>query len=304
LWAASGAKWAPGIAGKPAPTKTSSSSPDRGREEFPLSPPSEPCVRFSRTRLSSQWFPHRDWLANNQAPVSCEKLQCSEICIWPTSDHLLTLTPLPSAANMRSIRFVRSTQYHSGEAVSACLALAGTLSASVMRSLFPSFQHPLSCLPSLGATLLSALFRLPLRSLGSRVRPPARRRFPGCLALFRSSALRYYEGSDSCSPSPRVTGLPACLTHTSRRSASNHVGDPDIALHANVSVSDAFQASPSPSRLAVTPRRIEFVSCGPPVRFRLLSTPPHDDAVTFSYGVLAYSDTDLHRAVCAPSRAH
>ncbi len=27
------------------------------------SPPSEPCVQFSRTRLSSQWFPHRDWLA-------------------------------------------------------------------------------------------------------------------------------------------------------------------------------------------------------------------------------------------------
>jgi len=105
----------------------------------------------------------------------------------------------------------------------------------------------------------------------------------------------------------RVTaraGLPAYLTHTSQRSASNHVGDPDIALHANVSVSDAFQASPSPSRLAVTPRRIEFVSCGPPVRFRLLSTPPHDDAVTFSYGVLAYSGTDLHRAMYAPSRAH
>jgi hypothetical protein len=28
------------------------------------SPPSEPCMRFSRTRLSSRWFPHRDWRAN------------------------------------------------------------------------------------------------------------------------------------------------------------------------------------------------------------------------------------------------
>jgi len=27
------------------------------------SPPSEPCMRFSRTRLSSRWFPHRDWRA-------------------------------------------------------------------------------------------------------------------------------------------------------------------------------------------------------------------------------------------------
>src|SRR5439155_18610777 len=34
------------------------------RERLSPSPPSEPCVRFSRTRLSSRWFPHRDWLAN------------------------------------------------------------------------------------------------------------------------------------------------------------------------------------------------------------------------------------------------
>ena len=27
------------------------------------SPPSELCVRFSRTQLSGRWFPHRDWLA-------------------------------------------------------------------------------------------------------------------------------------------------------------------------------------------------------------------------------------------------
>ena len=37
---------------------------DRGREELSLSPPSEPCVRFSRTRLSSRWFQHRGWLAS------------------------------------------------------------------------------------------------------------------------------------------------------------------------------------------------------------------------------------------------
>jgi len=40
---------------------------DRGRERLSPSPPSEPCVRFSRTRLSSRWFPHRDWLASFQA---------------------------------------------------------------------------------------------------------------------------------------------------------------------------------------------------------------------------------------------
>jgi len=40
-----------------------------GVEKAKASPPSEPCVRFSRTRLSSQWFPHRDWLACNRACV-------------------------------------------------------------------------------------------------------------------------------------------------------------------------------------------------------------------------------------------
>jgi hypothetical protein len=69
---------------------------------------------------------------------------------------------------------------------------------------------------------------------------------------------RYYEGADSCPPSLRRTGLPAYLTQTSQRSASNPVGVPDIALHANDSASDVFQASPSPRQLADTPRRIEF----------------------------------------------
>ena len=32
------------------------------------SPPSEPCVRFSRTRLSSRWFPHRGCLALSRPP--------------------------------------------------------------------------------------------------------------------------------------------------------------------------------------------------------------------------------------------
>jgi hypothetical protein len=55
-----------------------------------------------------------------------------------------------------------------------------------------------------------------------------------------------------------------------------------------------FQASPLRCRLAATPRRIE----------RLLSTPPHGDAVTFGYGDMASSDTDSHRADMAPSWAH
>jgi len=39
----------------------------RGREGLLPSPPSEPCGRFSRTRLSSWWFPHRGLRAARQA---------------------------------------------------------------------------------------------------------------------------------------------------------------------------------------------------------------------------------------------
>jgi hypothetical protein len=45
-------------------------------------------------------------------------------------------------------------------------------------------------------------------------------------------------------------------------------------------------------------------TCGPIVRLRLLLTPSRDDAITFSYGVVAFSGTDLHRAAMAPSWAH
>ena len=58
------------------------------------------------------------------------------------------------------------------------------------------------------------------------------------------------------------------------------------------------------SRLVAAPRRIEFVSLrtdsSPRVALHLASS----DAVTFGYGVVAYSDTDFHRADVAPSRAH
>jgi len=45
-------------------------------------------------------------------------------------------------------------------------------------------------------------------------------------------------------------------------------------------------------------------SYGLPVHLRLLSTPPHGDAVTFDYGVATNSGTDSHRSVKASSRTH
>jgi len=36
----------------------------------------------------------------------------------------------------------------------------------------------------------------------------------------------------------------------------------------------------------------------------LLPTPPRGDAVTFGYGVVAFSGMDFHHAIVAPSWAH
>lgn len=127
--------------------------------------------------------------------------------------------------------------------------------------------------------------------------------FPALLTLPYSSALRYYEGSDSCHLH-LVAGLPAYLAQTSRHSVSKHVGDPNIALTASSAYLVCFRLRLESASSPSLPAETSSLYYGLPVRFRLLSTPPRDDAVTFRYGVLAYSDTDLHRAICAPSRAH
>jgi len=120
----------------------------------------------------------------------------------------------------------------------------------------------------------------------------------------RISAHRYYDGSDSCQASPRPAGLLAYLAHTSQRSASNHKGDPDIALHAISAYPMCFRLRPLLASSPSLPAESSSLSCGPPVRLQLLSTPPRSDAVTFGYRVLAYPGTDSHRAGVAPSRAH
>ena len=83
-------------------------------------------------------------------------------------------------------------------------------------------------------------------------------------------------------------GLPAYCATPSDRSVSNHVDRFDIACH-HASVSNDFQTSPRMSRLVAAPRRIEFVFYGPTFRLQLLSTLPRASAVTFDFGVVAYS---------------
>ena len=117
--------------------------------------------------------------------------------------------------------------------------------------------------------------------------------------------LQYCEGSDSCRPSPRAAGLPAYLATPSQRSASNHAVYPGIALHAKPQRTGRVSgfALREEARRHIPPKRVRYPAhCQ--FALRLLPTPLHSDAVTFGYRVLAYPDTDSHRAVCAPSRAH
>jgi hypothetical protein len=136
-----------------------------------------------------------------------------------------------------------------------------------------------------------------------------------CFALCASrgcAPLRYHEGSDSYTAhlrrrSPRFPrhtffsfrlqprGLPG--HRLPRRQRDQRVSD--FALE-----SQARRSAP-PNRVRhPTDRQFASSLPVPSTADRLLSTPPRSDAVTFGSGVVAYSDTDLHRADVAPSRAH
>ena len=52
------------------------------------------------------------------------------------------------------------------------------------------------------------------------------------------------------------------------------------------------------------PAESDSLSYGLPFRFQLLSTPFHNDAVTFRYGVMAYADRDFHPVDKLPLWAH
>ena len=97
-------------------------------------------------------FPHRDRLASAWAsvivksPMSAKKALCA------------SFDAVSSAANTPSFHTEASTHDPLGPWASApCLALAGTTGASLSLCLSVKLTHPPSCLPSLGAALLSAL---------------------------------------------------------------------------------------------------------------------------------------------------
>ena len=202
---------------------------DRGRDGLSPAPPSEPDGRFSRIRLSSRWFPHRECLA---ACRPCES-ERSGIC----EESLASLDAVTSADTMRAIEKPASAHEHRlpVRASAPRLALAGTGGAVCAGSVFRASTF-LPCLPS------------------------ARLCFT---RLSRRSPQRYYAGCDSCPARTRRTGLSASFGLPSEHPAPNHAVRPEPRFDSHLSGSGRDpcgpQASPRMSRLAAAHRRIGFV---------------------------------------------
>src|SRR5262249_6342522 len=189
-------------------------------------------------------------------------------------------TPFCSAANMRSFHTEASTHVQSRPRVFApCVALSGTAGAWLSLCLVVELTPPPSCLPSLGAALLSALLAALAASLIRR------------LCLLRRSPLP-----------AQVSPLPAL--HLLVVPSPTTWGCPVIAYH-HPSVTSDFRTSPYMSRLvaAPPPNRVrsptdrQFASgCSP----RCFGPTQLPSAAEF----VAYSGTDFHRADIAPSQAH
>src|SRR5687768_7944807 len=112
---------------------------------------------------------------------------------------------------------------------------------------------------------------------------------------------------ETLTPAPLTShraGLPAYLTTPFCRPISNHVGLPEHRLPPRQRVQRVSDFALSEQAHRSTPAESSSLSYGPTVHLRLLPTPLRADAVTFGYGVVAFSGTDFHRADMAPSRAH
>ena len=133
--------------------------------------------------------------------------------------------------------------------------------------------------------------------------PPVPRR---CFAFSASRGffpLRYHEGSDSCSAhlrrrSPRLPRHTFLSFRLQPRGLLGHRLPPRQRVQrvSDFAMSEQARRSSPPNRVRHPTDRHFASGCSPP---RLGA-----DAVTFGYGAVAYSDTDFHRAVVAPSRAH
>ena len=170
------------------------------------------------------------------------------------------MTPLSSAANMRSLHIEASTHDQSRP-----------LRLCALRSPFRHWQRFAFALPLCGIHLSTFLPPVP------------RRRFAS--SAFRGFwPLRYHEGSDSCTAhlpcrSPRLPRHTFLSFRLQPRGLPEHRLPPrqrvqrfsDFALESQARRSSSAESS--------------SLSYGPTFRLRLLSTSLHSDAVTFDFGV-------------------
>src|SRR5277367_7155087 len=240
------------------------------------SPPSEPCWRFSRTRLSSCWFPHRECLARYRT-VDC--VNSKKLCERGYSPPLTQLpAPTPCVPSVERLRLARVQVWSSHR-----LASLPRLAFRQCRNSLASRQTSRIQLPTslpIGAVLLAA----PLSVLQSNGIGAMKALTPAALTPRRGSLRLLHLAFPPFRSQPRV---PSRGRFLSRLSALGH------------------------SRLrhypAGSPRlHAESDSCsyGLAVRLRLLSTPAHTDAVTFGYMVTTLHDGDSHPADKASSQTH
>ena len=174
-------------------------------------------------------------------------------------------TPLPSAANIRSVHTEASTHDHSRPPVSAtCLALPDTVAAALALCLNINFASPPSCPASLRAGLLPAPLA-PLRlTLRQGYAPPALRRDVSANAAFTiQSTYRYYQGSDSCAGSPPTQVSPLTARYLPGVPSPNTSGNPVSVCFAILNVTGDFPS------FALNPQ----ARCRPPPnRVRCLQT--------------------------------
>ena len=148
-------------------------------------------------------------------------------------------------------------------------------------------------------------FALPLGGThASTFLPPVPRRSFALCASRGCWPLRYHEGSDSCTRSPRVQGslftsphLPVVPSPTTWAAWTSLCPPRQRAqLLPDFTMNEQARRSSPPNRVR-SPTDRQFASgCSPPCL--------EANAVTFGYGVVAYSGTDFHRANVAPLQAH
>ena len=186
---------------------------------------------------------------------------------------------------MRSVQIVRFAHSPISRASidEACLAPAGTAAPFACALSRSSHHPPPSCPRPAPRLFLPRLAVCPQFTPQSGPRSPASdTALPPRRPSVAQRRPRYHEGSDSCPRHLAGQVSPAYLAAPSQRSVLNHVVRPG-SLYPPTQRSRSFRLRHhEPARHAS--RRIRFVSYGPPVRLGLLSTPSHDDAVTFGYG--------------------